>query len=163
MRNTADAEMIVNKYGSMLFRICIVILANRQDAEDALQETFLRYLKKVPDLTDSEHEKAWLIRVATNICKDIRRSNFRRRHADIDELSGYLVTENKDVSTGILEEVMKLRPKYREIIMLYYIEGYKLQEIAGICGISTVAAKKRLQYARDSLRMISGGGSSDNE
>ncbi len=155
--------MIVDKYGSMLFRICIVILANREDAEDAVQETFLRYLKKAPDFSDSEHEKAWLIHVATNICKDIRRFNFRNKHADIDELSEFLVTGHREENTGILEEVMKLKPKYREMIVLFYIEGYKIREIAEICGISAAAAKKRLQYARDSLRMDPGGGCVDHE
>ncbi len=151
-----DAEQIVGHYGDMLFRICMISLANRQDAEDALQETFLKVLKKNPDFTDREHEKAWLIRVAVNVCKDIRRFNFRNAHADIEELSEYLPDVARDESCGLLEEVLKMKPKYREMVILHYVEGYKLHEIAGICRISVGAAKKRLQYARDSLRIISG-------
>ncbi|MDD4328013.1 MAG: sigma-70 family RNA polymerase sigma factor [Eubacteriales bacterium] len=150
-------EEVIERYGDMLFRICIVSLANRQDAEDALQETFLRYLTRAPEFNDAEHEKAWLIKVATNICKDLHRSIFRNTHMDIDEVGYFLAAEQKDEGTGILEEVLKLKPKYREILILHYVEGYKIREIAQILNISTQAAKKRLQYARDRLRVAADG------
>ena len=64
-------EYAVEKYGDMLFRICFSILLNEADAEDALQETFIRYMTKAPLFSDSDHEKAWLIKVATNLCKNM--------------------------------------------------------------------------------------------
>ena len=71
-----DIDRIVDTYGNMLFRICLVILCNESDAEDAVQDTFIKYLSKSPTFNDSEHEKAWLITVATNRCKNMRRYNF---------------------------------------------------------------------------------------
>ena len=76
-----DIRQAVTKYSDMLYRICIVILCNEQDVQDAIQDTFCRYLEKAPDFHDEEHEKAWLIRVATNICRDMVR--FRLRHPKV--------------------------------------------------------------------------------
>jgi len=145
-------EQVFERYGDMLFRLCLVILGTRQEAEDAVQETFIKYLKKRPSFNEAEHEKAWLMRVASNKCKDILRFNSRHAHADIDQMKEYLPYE-QEKSTGILEEVMKLKPKYRQIVVLHHVEGYKVKEISEILGITASAVKKRLQYARDILRI----------
>jgi RNA polymerase sigma-70 factor (ECF subfamily) len=78
-------EELVLEYNSMLYNNCMVILCNEQDAQDAVQDTFCRYIERTPDFKDKEHEKAWLMRVATNRCIDIHR--FRAKHpiADIEE------------------------------------------------------------------------------
>lgn len=141
---------LINTYSNMLFRLCIVILANEHDAEDALQETFMRYINKAPAFNDDEHEKAWLIRVATNICKDMRRFKIKHTYLNISDFSEYCDTDEK---SDILERVMNLKLKYKEIILLYYVEGYKVEEISKILSISVSAAKKRLQYGRDLLRL----------
>lgn len=72
-----NIEKTVLKYSNMLYKICIVMLCNEQDAQDAVQDTFCRYLEKKPEFKSPEHEKAWLIRVATNISRDMLR--FRKR------------------------------------------------------------------------------------
>ena len=64
-------ERAIERYGDMLFRLCLVMLGNAADAEDALQETYLRYLQKAPAFADEEHEKAWLLTVAANRCRDL--------------------------------------------------------------------------------------------
>ena len=64
-------EKIMQTYGNILFRLCLLTLGNASDAEDVVQETFFKYLRKAPDFENEEHEKAWLITVATNQCKDI--------------------------------------------------------------------------------------------
>ena len=74
------AENAVNAYGDSLLRLCSVMLGNREDALDAVQETFLKYMTKSPAFNDSEHEKAWLLRVASNECKDMLRM---RRHSSL--------------------------------------------------------------------------------
>ena len=79
-------EYAVEKYSQMLFRICYNILENKQDTEDAVQETFLKYMVKAPLFKDSDHEKAWLIKVATNISKNISRYNNRHAAENFDEL-----------------------------------------------------------------------------
>ena len=73
-----DIEKIVHTYGNMLFRLCLLLLGNASDAQDVVQETFIKYLYKTSGFRDNEHKKAWLIKVATNRCRDILR--FRSRH-----------------------------------------------------------------------------------
>jgi RNA polymerase sigma factor (sigma-70 family) len=140
-----DIERVVDTYGNMLFRICLVILCNEKDAEDVVQDTFITYLTKSPSFHDSEHEKAWLITVATNRCKNMRRFNLMRRHIDISDLQLY----SKDVeSYGLLDHLMKLPIKYKIVLLLYYVEGYKVDEIATLLNITSSAVKKRLQRGR---------------
>ena len=134
----------------MIFRVCLVILCNEADAKDATQETFLKYITKAPSFNDSEHQKAWLIRVATNICKDMCRFKKRHTHVNIDELSDYYQMPE---SAGILEDVLSLPPKYKVVIYMYYIEGYDVTNIASIVGISVSATKKRLQRGREMLKL----------
>lgn len=144
-----DIERIIDTYGNMLFRICLVILCNENDAEDVVQDTFINYLTKSPTFHDSEHEKAWLITVATNRCKNMRRFNLMRRHIDISDLQLY----SKDVeSYGLLDQLMKLPNKYKIVLLLYYVEGYKVDEIAILLNITSSAVKKRLQRGRTLLR-----------
>lgn len=151
IRPTKDVDRVVNMYGTMLFRICLVILGNEQDAEDAVQESFLRFMTKAINVHDFEHEKAWLIRTATNICKDMKRYRLRHTHINIDDLNDYLTKEN---DRELIESIMLLPDKYKTVIHLHYMEGYKAEEIATILKISPEAARKRLQYARQKLKSI---------
>ena len=143
------AREAVERYGDMLYRICLLALKNTADAEDAVQETFIRYVQKSPDFLDGEHEKAWLITVATNKCRDMMR--YRARHStESDELLfGYAIEKEE---SGILEALMELPDKYRLPLTLFYIEEYKVDEIAHIMGISLSAAKMRLSRGRKLLK-----------
>lgn len=100
-------------------------------AENTVQETFIKYLQKAPVFQDKEHEKAWLIKVASNKCKDMLR--FRARHMTIDiESICEFMQDSSDC--GILEALMTLPEKYRIVLVLYYVEQYKTEEIAGVIG-----------------------------
>ena len=143
-------EYAVEKYSQMLFRICYSILCNKHDAEDALQETFLRYMTKAPLFNDSEHEKAWLIKVATNISKNMVRFNSRHAVENLDELRHIGISDD---DRDIFELIMRLPAKYKIVLDLYYIEGYKANEIADITNTSPVAVRKRLQYGRKMLKL----------
>ena len=150
---TPDAERAVREYGNSLFRLCSVMTGNREDADDAVQECFLRYIEKAPDFNDAEHEKAWLLKVSANICKDILR---RRKHGSfvsLDEIRNLGTSEDNAQILGLL---VSLEEKYRIIIHLHYVEGYKLKEISAMLGISEASAKKRLQRGRDALRELYG-------
>lgn len=147
--NELDIERIVDKYGNMLFRMCLVILCNENDAEDVVQDTFITYLTKSPPFNDSEHEKAWLITIATNRCKNMRRYNIIRKHMDINDLQLYCTD---DENYGLIEHLMRLPNKHKIVLLLYYVEGYKVDEIAKILGITTSAVKKRLQRGRELIR-----------
>ncbi|EFI66166.1 MULTISPECIES: RNA polymerase sigma factor [Lysinibacillus] len=147
--NELDIERIVDKYGNMLFRMCLVILCNENDAEDVVQDTFITYLTKSPPFNDSEHEKAWLITIATNRCKNMRRYNIIRKHMDINDLQLYC---KDDENYGLIEHLMRLPNKHKIVLLLYYVEGYKVDEITKILGITTSAVKKRLQRGRELIR-----------
>lgn len=143
-------EEIVEEYGSVLFKICMVLLCNDQDAQDAVQETFCRYMEHSKVFHDKEHEKAWLIKVAVNICRDMHRRRMRHPTVNLDDISEYLpVPEQSEV----LLELMNLPGKLKTVIYLHYIEGYKTTEIAEMMGITTNAVRKRMQRGREQLRL----------
>ncbi|WP_153730865.1 RNA polymerase sigma factor [Sporosarcina obsidiansis] len=144
-----DVKRIVDTYGNMLFRICLVILCNEKDAEDVVQDTFITYLTKSPTFNDSEHEKAWLITIATNRCKNLRRYNIIRKHIDINNLQLY---SKNNTHHDLLDQLMRLPTKHKAVMLLHYVEGYKVDEIAKILTITTSAVKKRLQRGRELLR-----------
>ena len=141
----------VMKYSDMLYRICIVMLCNEQDVQDAIQDTFCRYLEKRPDFHDEEHRKAWLIRVATNICRDMMRFRIRHPKVSIDELEDKIVIpEQKET----LRELLDLPVKQKTVIYLYYVEGYHIREIADILGITEGAVKMRLRRGKEQMRLL---------
>ena len=142
-------EYSVEKYSQMLFRICYSILCNKADAEDAVQETFLKYMTQAPLFRDSDHEKAWLIKVATNISKNISRFNAKHAAENLDELRDIGISDD---DRDIFELIMHLPPKYKIVLDLYYIEGYKANEIAQITNTSPVTVRKQLQYGRKMLK-----------
>ena len=145
-----SVESIVTEYGDMLFRICLVMLCNEQDAQDAVQDTLCRYMEHAPTFHGVEHEKAWLIKVAANRCRDIHRSRMRHPTVNLEEISEYC--EMPDQSAVVIE-LMKLPDKLKTVIYLHYIEGYKTDEIAGMLGITVNAVKKRMQRGRKVLRL----------
>lgn len=154
MKNTsvlqADSiESLVQIYGNMLFRLCLITLGNASDAEDVVQETFIKYLQKAPKFENSEHEKAWLITVATNKCKDILRFNSRHPIVDIDEINEFT---DDATDKGILDALMTLPDKFRVVLILYYVEEYSIGDIAKVIGKTTSAVKMRLKKGRSLLK-----------
>ena len=148
MQKCGCAREAVERYGDMLYRICLLTLRNSADAEDAVQETFIKYIQKSPEFNDGDHEKAWLITVATNKCRDMLR--YRSRHqTESEELLLIYAIEKEE--SGILDALMELSEKYKTPLMLFYIDGYKIDEIADIMGISVSAAKMRLSRGRKLL------------
>jgi len=147
--NLRHIEYAMEKYSRMLFRISYSILSDEHDAEDAIQETFIRYMTKAPLFRDSDHEKAWLIKVVTNVSKNMLRLKNRQLIHSTDELQSIGIDEE---NRTVFEVIMQLPPKYRVVLDLYYIEGYKAKEISAIIGITQTAVRKRLQYARTLLK-----------
>lgn len=147
---TSDcAREAVGKYSDMLYRICLVMLKNSADAEDAVQETFIKLFEKSPEFESEGHEKAWLIKVASNKCRDMLR--FRTRHQTEGEEALMSFTVEK-TDSGILEALMELKEKYRIILVLYYVQDYNINEIAEITGLSQSAVKMRLSRGRKLLK-----------
>lgn len=137
-------------YSGMLFRICRVYLGNIEDAEEALQEAFYKLMYNCPHFTSDEHEKAWLIRVTTNVCKDMLRNVWRKRVVKVEEFEGYYDSPS---DVHIMEEIMKLPAKYKAVIHLYYFEDYLVKQISETLKISESAVKMRLKRGRDILKI----------
>lgn len=147
-RPSEDIDAVVRNYGNMVFRICLVMLGNEADAEDAVQETFLKYMQKAPVFTNSEHEKAWLITVASNQCRDMLRFRRRSIHTDLNVIKDY--APNRE-SSRILEALMSLPDKFKIVLTLYYVEEYRIEDIAELIGRTSSAVKMRLQKGRKLL------------
>lgn len=143
-------EEAVGKYSNMLYKICIVMLCSEQDAQDAVQDTFCRYMEKRPEFADKEHEKAWMIHVASNISRDMLRFRTRHQKISIDQIANDYITPGQ---TELLSELLELPIKYRTVLYLHYVEGYQIREIAAILKITEPAVKKRMQRGREQLRL----------
>ena len=148
-----DLESVIDRYSDMLYKICFLILKNEQDTKDVLQETFLIYYTKKPKFENEEHKKAWLIKVSQNKCKEFLR--FHKRHAALpweDMEETLVITDGLSGSDQeILSLIWDLDYKLKSVVILFYIEGYSVNEIADILKTSPSAVKKRLQRAREKL------------
>ena len=131
MKSEEKANQAVEKYADTVFKVCFVHLKNHHDTEDIFQEVFLKYLLHDEDFQNEAHEKAWLIRVSINACKDTLKSFYRRKVTSFEDLKiePSVIPEKQK---GILEEVIKLPLNYRKVIYLFYYEGYSALEIATI-------------------------------
>lgn len=149
-KSEPDVSRILQTYGDMLYRTAYLLLGNPHDVQDILQEVLLRYMEKAPDFLSQDHEKAWLLRVASNCCKDCLR--FRKRHSyiELEYLQEFLPAPEKQ---QFMREVYALPAKYKTVLILFYFEGYSAKEIAEITRVSENAVKKRLQRAREILKL----------
>lgn len=139
-----------NLYGKMLYRLCVVYLRNKQDAEDAVQDTFYQLMCHPKKFTDSVHEKRWLICVAKNICKNM----LKKKHMqDVSYDDSLLTADFNDSDIEIMSSVNSLKEKYRDVIILFYFENYSVEEISGLLGVNVSAVKMRLKRARDILKV----------
>jgi len=157
---TDEIRQIVTQYSKTLYRIAFTTLRSIPDAEDIVQEVFLRLLKSKPQFASQEHQKAWLIRVTINLSRD------RIRHSSKTELPLELCAEltqsNSDESNSdLLQVVLTLPEKYRTIIHLYYYEDYTINEIAQILSLPSATVGTRLARGRAMLRKMLEGDFSD--
>ena len=141
-------ETLVTKYESTLFRAALAILGDVPEAEDAVQDTFLRYLEKSPEFRDEGHERAWLLKVTANGCKSRLRSRKRRQTQELPDS----LPAPEDGSREVLAAVMALPANQRAAVHLYYYEGYSTGEIAAILGQRPGTVRSHLSRARDALR-----------
>ena len=151
MRSEQEVNRAVEKYADTVFRICILHLKNKNDAEDIFQEVFLKFALNDKEFENANHEKAWIIRVTINACKDLIKSFFRSRTISIDELISVADEEKEDLSY-VLEAVLKLPVKYRDAIYLHYYEGYSALEIGEILGKNENTVYSILSRGRSRLK-----------
>lgn len=156
MRGEEEAARAIERYGDTVRRLCLVHLKNPADTEDIFQNVFLKYVLSPVVFESPEHEKAWLIRVTINACRDLVKSFFRSRTVPLEELLDQpapLSEEHREV----LEAVLALPPKYRDAVYLHYYEGYTAAEIGKLLGKNTNTVYTLLTRAREQLRKTLGG------
>ena len=141
---------IVETYSSMLLRLACTRLDDPADAEDVVQEVFLKLLTARPLFRDSEHEKAWLIRTTLHRASDLRRSA-ARRNVPLEEAAQAAAPQ---AGSELLTAVRALPEPYSAVIHLYYYEGYSIKEIAKLLGVPTPTVGTRLARGRERLRRL---------
>jgi RNA polymerase sigma-70 factor (ECF subfamily) len=144
-----DFEALVTKHENRLYRTALAITGNKSDAEDLVQEAFIRAYEKAPDFQSEEHEKAWLIRVTVNLCHSLMRSPWRRRIIPL--LDSYPAAEPGQ--DGLLDEIMRLQAKYRTVLHLFYYEGYSVRDISQLTGQKESTIRSQLTRARQKLKI----------
>ena len=149
MDHSNRLEELVDRHENTLFRAALAILGDVQEAEDAVQDTFLRYLEKRPELRDGDHEKAWLLKVTANRCKSVLRT--RKRHPAVELLDIYPAPEEEG-SRELMEAILTLPANQRLAVHLHYYEGYTSEEIGAILGQRPGTVRSHLSRARDALR-----------
>lgn len=149
-----DMERIVDQYGTSLLRMCYLYLKDMQLAEDAVQDTFLKVYRNYGQFNGGAGEKTWVTRIAINVCKDYLRTAWRRRVNVVEELNDIPDAEGPHAAEdgALLNEVMALKPKYREVLLLYYYQDLKISEIAKVLGAPESTISVRLKRAREQLK-----------
>lgn len=146
---------LVHRHADMIMRIAFTYLKNRADAQDACQEVFIKVVKLKKTFKHAEHEKAWIIRVTVNVCKDALRSPWKRLFSPIGDTDFPIQNgENKEVVASVLE----LPKKYRIVIYLYYFESYSTAEIAELLHRNESTVRTQLKRAREQLKTSLIGG-----
>jgi RNA polymerase sigma-70 factor (ECF subfamily) len=141
----------VERYQDMVYRVAFHILANPYDADDAVQEVFLKLYTNKKAMDGEDHLRHWLLRVTINHCRDVLRSPWRKRRApteDIPEQSVPLQSEQR----VLYETVMTLPEPYRVVLVLFYYEELSVREIGELLRLSTSAVTTRLSRARAKLK-----------
>lgn len=159
MDQTQRAEFLAETYADAILRLSYTYLKNTHDAQDVCQTVFVKLLTEPREFESPEHERAYILRMAANACKDMLKSPWRKRTCGPDTVLEVLAPEAADGS--VLAAVNQLPPHYRAVIYLYYYEGYQASEIGGILGIPTATVHTRLARGRAKLKSLLGG--MDNE
>lgn len=153
--------ILVNKYADMVLRLALAHLGNLADAQDVCQEVYMKLFKHRQHFNDAEHEKAWIIRVTINTCRDLIKSPWKKWFSLVEEIPLPIEhTESRDVVSSVL----MLPRKYRMVIHLYYYEGYKTAEIAALLNRNEGTIRTQLKRAKGLLKAkLTGGWDDDNE
>ena len=151
-------KYVLDTYSKMIVRLAFTYTKSLCDAEDIAQDVFVSLIEKNKTFENTEHEKAWLIRVTVNKSKNFVKSSWVKKTVPIDEA---MTKTSEEKSDDILEEVLKMPEKYRTVIHLFYYEGYQINEIADILGKSTGTIGTWLSRGRKILKERLEGGFTD--
>ena len=145
-----DIAAIFQRHVKSVYRLCYSYLGSAADAEDATSATFMKLVDAPRAFNDAEHEKAWLLACAANLCKDELKSARRSKATDMpsDIVDGHAASE----CSVVLDAVLALPDIYKDCVYLHYYEGYKTDEIATMTGTPPSTIRNRLSEARKLLR-----------
>ena len=148
----AELERLIAQYGDGLLRMCLLYLKDYASAEDAVQETFLRAYKSYSTFEGRSSEKTWLTTIAVNVCKNMLRSPWHKRNMGEAALEK-LQCENPEMEDPTVSRaILRLPDEQRTAVVLYYIQGMKIREIAKVLKVPTATISSRLSRAREKLR-----------
>ena len=156
MRSEQEANRAIERYADTVRRLCMIHLKNYADAEDIFQTVFLKYVLSSVSFESEEHERAWFIRVTINACKDLLKSFFHSRTVALDEImeqSAQLPPDHREV----LEAVLSLPQKYRDVVYLHYFEDYTAPQISRVLGRNVNTIYTLLTRSKQMLREKLGG------
>lgn len=156
MRSEQDVNRAIELYADTVKRICFLHLKNYHDTQDIFQKVFLKYLMHEDNFESEEHRKAWIIRVVVNSCKDLLRDYYRRNTLSIDEALNECAVSDLG-SREVLSAVLALEPKYKDVVYLFYFEGYSVAEISKMLQKKENTVYSLLSRAREKLRKELGG------
>lgn len=142
---------IYDRQADHVYRLCMIYLKNDGDAQDGVQEIFLKLLEKNITFENQAHEQAWFIRTTKNYCMDQLKSFWRKKRTDLEQWSEWVADEPAEEG-ALLEMVMELPVKYREVLYLYYYEDYSVREISGMLGRKESTIQSQLAAGRKKLR-----------
>lgn len=151
-RNRTEQEehiaYLLQRYGDLMYHMSYAIVGNSADAEDMVQDSFLTYMQEAPEFPDEASEKQWLVKVVRNQSLMYVRKTKNRERILSENARVHVGT---DADYGILDVLQTLPEKYRTVLVLFYVEEYSVEQIAGILGKSLSAVKMRLQRGRKLL------------
>ncbi|HOK43038.1 MAG TPA: RNA polymerase sigma factor [Thermoclostridium caenicola] len=151
LRTDEELSGIYHRHVKTVYRVCFMYMKNSHDTEDMVQNTFLRLMRDDTQFENVEHEKAWLIRTATNLCKDYFRHWWTKR-VSMDAVADVAADDALTIDET-LNRVLKLPPRYKTAVFLHYYEGYSAAEIARILGKKASTVRSWLHAARKRLRI----------
>jgi len=147
-----DMERLIRQYGDSLLRMCCLYLHDLQLAEDAVQDTYIKVYRRWDTFKGKSSEKTWITSIAINVCKSRLRSSWYNMMLFRGEQKKEPFYEDKIKDDTILNEIAELKPKYREVILLFYYQELKIKEIAAVLKLTESAVTVRLSRAREQLR-----------
>lgn len=154
MNNEEYFAALLEKYGDTVMRVAYTYLKNRADAEDVVQDVFMKLIDKNPTFADTSHEKAWFIRVTINICKNRINLFWNKNKCNLDDFVSMASYDNYHADNEVLSAVMSLPEKYRIAVYMYYYEGYSGADIAKIMNKTESGMRTILMRAREKLKNI---------
>jgi len=154
-RIKTDVETAYDLYADTLYRVALSHLQSDEDAQDAVQDVFIKYINSSPIFRDSDHEKAWFIRSVINRCHDLLRYKKVRNHITLDEIAEITSdTSENNLQQEVMLLLSQIDEKYKSVIILHYLEGYSVKEVSSILKISESSVKMRLVRGREMMKSI---------